>query len=104
MTAMLVASNPRLSFFLLFAAPVLIYPIVRFGKGMRRSGHRSQERLADLAILVAEAVRGHRVVKAFGMEAFENQRFRAATARHLKVNLWAQLLNALAGPVIECWR
>ena len=101
MVAMLVASNPRLSFFLLFAAPILIYPIVRFGKGMRRSGHRSQERLADLSSLVAESVRGHRVVKAFGMEAFENQRFRAATARHLKVNLWAQLLTALAGPTIE---
>jgi len=101
LTAMLVSSNGRLALFLLVAAPLLVYPIVRFGKGMRRSGHRSQERLADLSSLVAEAVRGHRVVKAFGMEAFELERFRAATARHLRVNLWAQLLSALAGPVVE---
>jgi subfamily B ATP-binding cassette protein MsbA len=101
LVAMLVSSNARLSFFLLVAAPLLVYPIVRFGKGMRRTGHRSQERLADLSSLVAEAVRGHRVVKAFGMEGFENARFRAATARHLKVNLRGQLISALAGPVVE---
>jgi subfamily B ATP-binding cassette protein MsbA len=101
LVAMLVSSNARLSFFLLVAAPLLVYPIVRFGKGMRRTGHRSQERLADLSSLVAEAVRGHRVVKAFGMEGFEAARFRAATARHLKVNLRGQLLSALAGPVVE---
>ncbi len=101
LVSMLVSSNARLAFFLLIAAPLLVYPIVRFGKGMRRTSHRSQERMADLSSLVAEAVRGHRVVKAFGMEAFEQERFRDATARHLRVNLWAQLLSALAGPVVE---
>ena len=44
---------------------------MRFGKGMRRTSHRSQERMADLASLMTEGVRGHRVVKAFGMEEFE---------------------------------
>ena len=68
---------------------------------MRRTSHRSQERLADISNLVAEAVRGHRVVKAFGMEGFEMQRFRQATRRHLKVKLKAQLLTYASSPVIE---
>ena len=83
------------------AAPALVYPIVRFGKGMRRTSHRSQERLADLTSLLAEAVRGHRVVKAFGMERFEFDRFRRATRRHLRINLWAQMLANLSSPVVE---
>ena len=33
--------------------------------------HRSQERMADLASLMTEGVRGHRVVPAFGMEEGE---------------------------------
>jgi subfamily B ATP-binding cassette protein MsbA len=85
----------------LVVAPVLVYPIVRFGKGMRRTTHRSQERMADLASLMTEGIRGHRVVKAFGMEKFELDRFREATRRHMRVNLWAQMLSHASGPVVE---
>ncbi len=98
---MLLSTHFRLALLCLVAAPVLLYPIVRFGKGMRRTSHRSQERMADLAALMTEAVRGHRVVKAFGMEEFELRRFRNATRRHLRVNLWAQMLVNLSSPVVE---
>jgi subfamily B ATP-binding cassette protein MsbA len=91
----------QLAAFCLVAAPAVLYPIVRFAKGMRRLSHRAQERTADLANLVSEVSRGHRVVKAFGMEAFERQRFRVATGRHLAANLKGQLLANLSGPVIE---
>src|SRR4029077_4054381 len=91
----------RLGLLMRVASPLLLYPIVRFGKGMRRTSHRSQERMADLTSLMAEGIRGHRVVKAFGMEEFELTRFGAATRRHLRVNLWAQMLANAAGPVVE---
>jgi len=97
----LLSSHFQLALVSLVAAPLLLYPIVRFGKGMRRTSHRSQERMADLTSLMAEGIRGHRVVKAFGMEPFEQQRFREATRRHLKVNLRAQMLAQSSGPVVE---
>jgi subfamily B ATP-binding cassette protein MsbA len=99
--ALLLSTHFRLALIALIVAPALLIPIVRFGKGMRRTSHRSQERMADLASLMAEGVRGHRVVKAFGMEEFELHRFRQATRRHLRVNLWAQMLANSAGPVVE---
>ncbi|HUF79337.1 MAG TPA: ABC transporter transmembrane domain-containing protein [Thermoanaerobaculia bacterium] len=99
--ALLLSTHLKLALICLVAAPVLLVPIVRFGKGMRRTSHRSQERMADLAALMAEGVRGHRVVKAFGMEQFEYQRFHQATRRHLRVNLWAQMLSHLSSPVVE---
>jgi subfamily B ATP-binding cassette protein MsbA len=99
--ALLLSTHFKLALISLIAAPVMLYPIVRFGKGMRKTSHRSQERMADLASLMAEGIRGHRVVKAFGMEEFEIGRFRQATRRHLKVNLWAQMLSNAAGPVVE---
>jgi subfamily B ATP-binding cassette protein MsbA len=98
---LLLSTNFKLALACLIAAPIVVVPIVRFGKGMRRTTHRSQERMADLANLVAEGVRGHRVVKAFNMEAFEWARFRQASARHLRVTLKTQLLANLAGPVVE---
>ncbi|HET6346705.1 MAG TPA: ABC transporter transmembrane domain-containing protein, partial [Myxococcota bacterium] len=99
--ALLLSTHFRLALISLVAAPLLVIPIVRFGKGMRRTSHRSQERMADLASLMTEGVRGHRVVKAFGMEEFEYNRFREATRRHLRVNLWAQMLANSSGPVVE---
>ena len=99
--ALLLSTHFKLALISLIAAPLLLYPIIRFGKGMRRTSHRSQERMADLASLMAEGVRGHRVVKAFGMEEFEMGRFREATRRHLRVNLWAQMLANSSGPVVE---
>lgn len=99
--ALLLSTHLKLALISLIAAPALLIPIVRFGKGMRRTSHRSQERMADLASLMTEGVRGHRVVKAFGMEEFETSRFRRATQRHLKVNLRAQLLSNLSSPVVE---
>jgi len=98
---LLFSIHTRLAAFCLIAAPAVLYPIVRFARGMRKVSHRAQERTADLANLVSEVSRGHRVVKAFGMEGFEQQRFREATRRHLSANLRGQLLANLSGPVIE---
>ena len=97
----LLSTNFRLALVCLVVVPAVAYPIVRFGRGMRRTSLKSQEQLADVSNLVAEAVRGHRVVKAFGMERFELGRFRAAAQRHLDLKLRTQLLSHGAGPVVE---
>jgi subfamily B ATP-binding cassette protein MsbA len=97
----LLSVHLELALVCLVATPVLLVPIVRFGKGMRRTSRRSQEHMADLANLVAEGVRGHRVVKAFGMEDFEHSRFRETSRRHLRANLRGQLLSHASSPVVE---
>ena len=98
---LLLSTDFRLALISLVATPLLLYPIIRFGKGMRKTSHRSQERMADLASLMTEGVRGHRVVKAFGMEDFELRKFREATRRHLRTNLRAQMLANASSPVVE---
>ena len=85
----------------LFAVPVFGYLLARFGKGMRKVTHRSQERMADLSGFLSEGIRGNRVVKAFGMEEFECRRFERATRGHLLANLRAQFLSTVSSPVIE---
>ncbi len=98
---MLLSIHLPLALTCLIAAPVLLIPIVRFGKGMRKTSHLSQERMADLSALLTEGIRGNRVVKAFGMQGFESRRFEKATNRHLRVTLRAQLIAALSSPVVE---
>ncbi|MEE2776439.1 MAG: ABC transporter ATP-binding protein [Acidobacteriota bacterium] len=98
---LLLSTHLQLALICLIGAPVIVYPIYRFGRGMRLTSHRSQERMAELSSLLTEIVRGHRIVKAFGMEDFELARFRDATHRHLKVNLRAQILSSFSSPVVE---
>jgi subfamily B ATP-binding cassette protein MsbA len=99
--AFLFSIHAGLATYTLIGMPLILYPIFRFGRSMRKASVRGQERLGDLAHLVAEGVRGQRVVKAFGAEAYEGRRFAEATRRHLRVNLRAQTLSNLSSPVVE---
>jgi subfamily B ATP-binding cassette protein MsbA len=94
-------SNPELAVISLVVAPLLVYPVVHFGLRLRGTTHRSQERMADLATVLEETIRGVRIVKAFTMEHFEIKRFREATRRHLHYTLKAQKIQALTSPVME---
>jgi len=94
-------SNTQLAFISLVVAPVIIIPVMHFGKKLRGTTHRSQERMADIATLLEETIRGVRIVKAFTMEQFEIVRFHEATRRHLSSNLKAQRIQALTSPVME---
>ncbi|HEV7768251.1 MAG TPA: ABC transporter transmembrane domain-containing protein [Thermoanaerobaculia bacterium] len=93
--------NPVLALVSLVGAPLIITPVVQFGKRLRKTTHKSQERMAEIATLLEETIRGVRIVKAFTMERFEIGRFREATRKHLRWNLSAQRIQALTSPVME---
>ncbi|HEX9163676.1 MAG TPA: ABC transporter transmembrane domain-containing protein [Thermoanaerobaculia bacterium] len=94
-------SNTELALISMVVAPFIIWPVIHFGQRLRGTTHRSQERMADIATLLEETIRGVRIVKAFTMEPFEIGRFREATRRHLKSNLKAQRIQATTSPVME---
>ena len=94
-------SNTQLAVICFFVAPVIVFPIAHFGRRLRKTTHRSQERMADMATILEETIRGVRIVKSFTMEKFEIDRFRAATKRHLESSLKAQRIQASTSPVLE---
>jgi subfamily B ATP-binding cassette protein MsbA len=93
--------NPTLALVSLVGAPLIVAPVVQFGKRLRKTTHRSQERMAEIATILEETIRGVRIVKAFTMEPFEIGRFREATAKHLRWTLSAQRVQAMTSPVME---
>ncbi|HEU5161671.1 MAG TPA: ATP-binding cassette domain-containing protein, partial [Thermoanaerobaculia bacterium] len=93
--------NTELAIFTFIIAPIIAFPVVQFGKRLRRATRVSQERMADIATLLEETIKGVRIVKAFSMEPFEIRRFREATRKHLAINLKAQRIQALTSPVME---
>ena len=93
--------NFKLALGTLVVAPVLLAPVVHFSRRLRRRSRQSQERMGDLTAILDEAIKGIKVIQAFGMEEFASRRFRQATHRHFWANLKARAIQAANAPVME---
>jgi len=92
---LLVATNPRLSLIVLVSAPVVVMPIVLFGRRVRTLSRTSQDSLARVGSYVGEAFRHIKVVQAFNhqprdvaaFDAHVESAFRAAV-RRIRQRAW----------------
>ena len=76
---------PKLTLSLVVAIPVVIVPIVIFGRRLRTVSRTSQDRVADVGAMVAEVLGAVRIVQAFNQEQREADRFEAAVERTFAV-------------------
>lgn len=76
-TVMMVVTSPRLSGLILLVIPVIVLPIVAFGRRVRRDSRLAQDRLADASSYATEAVGGVRTVQAYTLEGEARRRFTA---------------------------
>ena len=67
--------DPVLALISLVLFPVCIVPVLMFGRKVRRYARESQQRIADLVSILQENVACVRIIKAFGMEPYEQKRF-----------------------------
>ena len=74
-TTMMVITSPRLSGFVLLAIPVIVIPLVAFGRWVRRLSRNAQDTLADASAYAAELVGAIRTVQAYTSERLANARF-----------------------------
>ncbi|MGH9737654.1 MAG: ABC transporter ATP-binding protein [Candidatus Acidiferrales bacterium] len=81
--------------------PLVVLPVGKLGRKIRRSSEKSRSRLADLSQILQETVSGNRIVKAFGMERFEIDRFREAGRKLLRENMrWIRAF-AITSPMMD---
>ena len=74
-TAMMVITSPRLSGFVLLAIPVIVIPLVAFGRWVRRLSRNAQDTLAEATAYASELVGAIRTVQAYTSERLANARF-----------------------------
>jgi ATP-binding cassette, subfamily B, bacterial MsbA len=81
--------------------PLVVWPVGKLTRRIRRSTEKSRSRLADLSQILQETISGNRVVKAFGMEGFEIRKFGEAARNLLRENMrWIRAMAA-TGPVMD---
>jgi subfamily B ATP-binding cassette protein MsbA len=93
--------DPRLALVCLTGAPILVYPLVRLGQKVRRTARRSQEAQEYMSHVGAETFAAHRIVKAFGAEEREANRFRDALRHLYRTNMRVVRALSLMPPAME---
>ncbi|MBP6702707.1 MAG: ABC transporter ATP-binding protein [Vicinamibacteria bacterium] len=91
----------RLAIIALVLMPLAFAPLIRLGRRLRSSNESSMRRWKDIANILQETISGFRVVKAFGMEAFEKARFEKALERLQGVTLRMTRTTAFLPPLME---
>ncbi|MDB5620009.1 ABC transporter ATP-binding protein/permease [Tardiphaga sp.] len=81
---MMVISSPKLSGFVLAAIPLIVIPLVAFGRWVRRLSRDAQDTLADASAYASELVGAIRTVQAYTNEGLANDRFATGVERSYK--------------------
>ncbi len=91
----------KLAIIAMIVLPVAFYPIYEFGRRVRRFSTKSQESMAELNAFLHETFWGNKIVKAFGMEDSEKERFYAKNEKVFRFEVKTIKAKALASPVME---
>ena len=97
---MMVVTSPRLSAFVLAAIPVIVLPLVGFGRVVRRRSRVTQDTLADATAYAAELLGAVRTLQAFTNEKLASAHFSAAVERSYLAALYSTRARAVLTAVI----
>lgn len=102
--ALLVAAiylDPLLAIVAFVIFPIGIWPVYRFGRKMRKLSKQGQDAIGSLSAMLSESMVGNRVVKIFGRESFERQRFERENEGLTKTFIRSEKVRAISGPINE---
>src|SRR5580658_6439349 len=91
----------KLAWVLLLFVPVIVYSSKKIGRQVRTTTRGGQDKLAEIQNILHETITGNRIVKAFGMENWEMERFRAAARRLFRANLRLVAAFAISSPLMD---
>ncbi|GBC60067.1 ABC transporter permease [Desulfonema ishimotonii] len=91
----------KMAVFAFVILPVAFYPIVELGRRVRKVSTGCQEAMAEMSSFLHETFAGNKIVKAFGREAYEKERFARKTRSLFRLEMKAVMVDALSSPVME---
>jgi ATP-binding cassette, subfamily B, bacterial MsbA len=93
--------NWKLAALVILVFPFSGYAIVPIGARIRKFSTKGQELMGDMSSSVSEALKGIRIVKAYGAEEVEDQRFSQSNHAFMRANIKAAQVSAMASPLLE---
>jgi len=81
--------------------PLAFYPIVLFGRRVRRFSTGTQETMANLNSFLHETFTGSKIIKIFNLQELEKKRFKAKTKKLFRLQMKTIIAKSLSSPIME---
>jgi len=81
--------------------PLMLYPVIRIGKRLKKISKSSQENAGDINNMLFETISGAKLVKSFGMEEYEQKRFMEKNKTFYKLNMKTVKRMKIISPITE---
>ena len=101
MIGAVILTGGSMAWVLLLFVPVIVSSARRIGRSVRKTTRRGQDKLAEIQNIVHETITGNGIVKAFGMELWEMNRFRKAADRLLSANMRSVAIQSISSPLMD---
>jgi len=93
--------NYRLTIFLVVILPLITYVLNKFNKKIKRVSRRVQVKIANVSDVLQETLSAVRVVKSFGREDYEYDRFSSENQANFRAKMKQTQYGAILTPLIE---
>ncbi len=93
--------NWKLALFCFVVFPFAAFPIIKFARVFRRLSTKGQEETANISNMLYETITGNRIVKAFNMQAYENDRYNKQLTTLFEVTVLDAKFRCLQHPLME---
>ena len=101
LTGLIIYRDPKLAFWACLVFPLAVYPVIYFGKKLRKNGRKMQAKVADVSSHLQESFNGLRVIKAFATEGVEKVKFQETVAKLVRIGIKGKVYNLLSSPIME---
>jgi subfamily B ATP-binding cassette protein MsbA len=101
LTGVIFYQNWRMAIIAFIVLPAAYYPIFKIGRSVRRIRTLYQAAMAEMNAFLHETLAGNKIVKAFGMERHEKERFFAKTGDLFGLEIKSVRVRSLVSPLME---
>ena len=99
----LIVVNPKLTAFVLPTLPALAVSVFFFKRTIKKVARQLREIIGELASMAGETISGVRVLKAFGGEEFEAQKFSTKSLDLLRARVGITKLQSIYSSTVDVW-
>jgi len=101
LTGLIIYRDPKLAFWACLVFPLAVYPVIYFGRKLRKNGRKMQAKVADISSHLQESFNGLRVIKAFATEETEKGKFKDTVGKLVRIGIKGKVYNLLSSPIME---
>ena len=93
--------SPKLAFYGLIVLPLIIYPLSRLAKKMKKLSHKTQKKISSLTSILNEIFNNIELIIANNSQESRTKGFQETNKEYFHLNLKGVKTNALVSPIME---